>query len=127
MPPWSVMAPGSPSFCRRNTIESYSFAIPQALAGSFDSLQEPRVILQLVVEPVFIGGKTDKDARGLAVARNDQSIFLRDAQIFREIVLNFGQGHLFHRFHHTFRAIGPFVILGRWPGLSPVSANCSHG
>src|SRR5260221_9182498 len=74
----------------RNVFELDSLAVPQATACPCDSVEEPRVILQLVVEPVFFTGESDQDARWLAVARNHQRLFLGHAEILGQIVLNLG-------------------------------------
>ncbi len=55
------------------------------------------MILEPVFEPVILGLKTDQDARGLAVA-SDQDLLLRSKlQVSREVILYLCQGYAARR------------------------------
>jgi len=63
------------SFCRASfplvdIFEPHSHAASQAVASLFDSLQKPRVILKLKIEPIIVGRKADEDTGGLSVPRD---------------------------------------------------------
>src|SRR5437868_2030646 len=69
---------------------------PETRARSFDASQEPRIVLQPIVEPVVLGLEADQHARRPAVARNDDLAVLRLAEELREIVFHLGQRHFLH-------------------------------
>jgi hypothetical protein len=66
---------------RYNVFKLDPFAVSQALPRLFDPLEETRIILELIVEPIFIRGESDQNSRGFAVPRYDQLNFFRKAQI----------------------------------------------
>jgi len=58
-----------------------------------DSLQELRVVLESVVEPIVVGRETDDDARRSSVARDDDLFRGRQAQVVRQIIFRLRQRH----------------------------------
>ena len=54
----------------------YAEAGPKARPGSVDSLQEARIGLQAIFEPIILRGKADQDARRFPVARDHDLLLL---------------------------------------------------
>src|SRR5260221_12737907 len=68
------------SFAALGIFKLHALAAPQAVPRLFDSLQEPWVMLELKVEPIIVGRKSDQDAGGLSVPRNYDLFCLRHAK-----------------------------------------------
>ena len=68
----------------------------QALARTLDAAQKPRVIFELIVEPVILGREPDQQSGRFSLAGNDDLLTLGFAQKPGEIVLDFGYRNLPH-------------------------------
>src|SRR5690242_3612983 len=60
----------------------------QAIARLFDTTQEPWVVFETVLKPVFFRFESDQHARGLAVARDDDLLSLGFSQEARQIIFD---------------------------------------
>jgi hypothetical protein len=54
------------------------------------------MMFEPIVEPVVVGFKPDEDARWPSMTRDHDFVASGKTQVFRQIVLNLGQGHLSH-------------------------------
>src|SRR5215204_3811934 len=70
--------------------------ISEVLARRLDVLEEPRIVLQLVVRPVLLRSEADEDSGRLPFMGNDDLLFLRQAQVFREMPFDLSQCYLLH-------------------------------
>jgi hypothetical protein len=60
----------------------------QAVSCLFDSTEEPRVVFETVLEPVFFGFETDQHACGLTMTRDDDLLRLCFSKKSRQIILD---------------------------------------
>jgi hypothetical protein len=76
-------SPFGPAFVLARYIRKFrASAAPQTLPRPLDSLEEPRIVLETVFEPIFIAGEADQDTRRLAVPCNHELVLFREPQVF---------------------------------------------
>jgi hypothetical protein len=68
----------------------------QAVSRLFNSPQEPWVMFETVLEPVFLGSEADQHACRLAMTRDDDLLRLCFSKKARQIILDLGQGDFLH-------------------------------
>ena len=68
----------------------------QAIARLFDPPQKAWIVFHTVIEPVVFRLKANQDARGFAMARDDDLLRFSLAQIPRQIVFDFRQRNFLH-------------------------------
>lgn len=79
-------------------------AVTQSLPCLADTTEEGRMVLEPVLEPVFLIPEANQDPRRLAVACNHDLAFGSHAQKAREVILHCGQGNFTARGNHAPRA-----------------------
>lgn len=57
------------------------------------ALQEFRVVLEPIIEPILVGGKPDEHTCRPTVAGDHNLFVRRETQIFREVIFHFRQRH----------------------------------
>lgn len=85
-----------------DVFELDTLATAQAGTCLCSPLQKTRIVFKLVIEPIVFGGEAREDPRWSTVPRNDDLFFLRHAEVFGQIILEFSQRHFFHHLHRIF-------------------------
>ena len=68
----------------------------ETLARLIYALQESRIVLEPILEPIVFRSETDEYSSRLAVTRNDDFLTFCLAEVARQIVFDFGERNLLH-------------------------------
>ena len=109
--------------CTSDVFEFDSFAAAQAGPRLLNPLEETRIVLDLVIEPIILRGEAHQHAGRPAVPRNDNFFLLRHPEVLRQIILYFRQRRFLQRFHRAFRAIASSSLLTRGNDRQRVALN----
>jgi len=60
-----------------------------------DATQKIRMMLEPIVEPIVFRPKSDQDASGATVPRDDDFLVDREPEVFGKVILHFRQSHFF--------------------------------
>lgn len=75
---------------RREVLQLGATAASDVHPGLADATEELRVMRETVIEPVFFGTKTDKDAGGPTMASDHDLLRLGHSQVARQVILHPG-------------------------------------
>ncbi len=87
--------------------ESRSATLAKGFSSCGDPREKLRMILEPILEPIFLGTEANQNPGWFAVARNDDFGPLRQAKVPRQVVFHFGQRDLMPRAHPTRGATSP--------------------
>jgi len=90
-PPRLACYENPPLSSTSHVVDGDTPAASEALSCPLDPTHEPRVVLELVVEPVLFGGEPDEDPRRASVARDDDRSCRGASEVAGQIVLHLGQ------------------------------------
>jgi hypothetical protein len=101
-------------------IPSYldSLSVPETLPRLCDPLEEAWIVFQFVIEPIVFRSKSHQDARRLSMPGDNDLLIFRQAEVVRQVILDFRQCYLFHRFHRVLQARNRPRILSREINMS---------
>jgi len=90
-PPRLACYENPPLSSTSHVVDGDTPAASEALSCPLDPTHEPRVVLELVVEPVLFGGEPDEHPRRASMARDDDRSFRGASEVAGQIVLHLGQ------------------------------------